>query len=123
MENVSSANTQNLTLETDLGQVQEIAKEATIWAFPMVENYQSIYNLAIASNSPNFKGKMNQINNVERVYTPADTAIITPNSEKINEDKSHIPQVLILIGDFLVRNGCNSFSTSIPLICRNMSFY
>ena len=36
---------------------------------------------------------------------------------------AHIPQVLILIGDFLVRNGCNFLSTSIPLICRNMSFY
>lgn len=81
MENVTSANAQNLMIETDLGKVQEIAREATIWAFPMVENYQSIYNLAIDPNSSNYKGPMNQINNVERLFTPADTAIITPNAD------------------------------------------
>ncbi len=81
MENVSSANTQNLTLETDPVKVQEIAREATIWAFPMVENYQSIYNLAIDPESSNYKGPMNQINNVGRVFTPEDTAIITPNAD------------------------------------------
>ncbi|MDJ0798538.1 MAG: DUF1254 domain-containing protein [Calothrix sp. MO_167.B12] len=72
---------QYLTLETDLVKVQAIAKEATIWAYPMVENYQSIYSLAIDRNSPNYKGPMNQIHNVSRVFTPEDTAIITPNSD------------------------------------------
>ncbi len=62
-------------------QAEAIAKEAYIWAYPMVENYQSIYSLAIDPKSPNFKGPVNQINNVARLFKPSDTAIITPNSD------------------------------------------
>jgi len=75
------ANAQNLPLETDPVKVEAIAKEATIWAYPMVENYQSIYNLAIDPDSPNYKGPINQIHNEPRVFTPDDTAIISPNSD------------------------------------------
>ena len=60
---------------------ETIAKEAYIWAYPMVENYQSIYSLAINPKSPNYKGPINQINHVARLFKPSDTAIITPNSD------------------------------------------
>ena len=63
----AAANAENLGIETDPVKVQAIAKEATIWAYPMVENYQSMYNLTIDSTSSNYVGPMNQINNVPRV--------------------------------------------------------
>ena len=75
------ANAQNSHLETNLEEVETIAKEATIWAFPMVENYRSMYLLSIDSEDPNYVGPINQINNVRGVYTPDDTAFVTPNSD------------------------------------------
>ncbi len=75
------ANAQNPSLETDPVKVEAIAKEATIWAYPMVENYQSIYNLAIDPDSPNYAGPINQIHGEARVFGPEDTAVVSPNSD------------------------------------------
>ncbi|HEU4635180.1 MAG TPA: DUF1254 domain-containing protein [Edaphobacter sp.] len=59
----------------------KIAQEAFVYAFPIVQNYLSIYQLALDPNGNQYKGPLNQVNNVGRVFTPADTAIITPNSD------------------------------------------
>jgi hypothetical protein len=52
-----------------------------IYAFPIVQNYLSIYQLALDPNGRQYKGPPNEVHNVARVFTPADTAIITPNSD------------------------------------------
>jgi len=56
-------------------------KEAYIYAFPMVMNYGIMHAYAVDRNSGQFKAPFNQIFNEARVFTPKDTAIVTPNSD------------------------------------------
>jgi hypothetical protein len=62
-------------------EAKQIAQEAYVYAFPLVQNYLSIYQLALDRNGGQYKGPPNAVHNVARVFTPADTAIITPNSD------------------------------------------
>jgi len=58
-----------------------IAKEAYIYGFPMVDNYRVQYAYFVDTSNPEYKAPWNQIKNIPRVYTPADKAIQTPNSD------------------------------------------
>ena len=58
-----------------------IAKNAFIYGFPMVEMYKTIYVFNVDVNNPEYKGPFNKIANVPRVFTPADKAFVTPNSD------------------------------------------
>jgi hypothetical protein len=62
-------------------EARAIAKEAYIYGFPMVDNYRIQHAYFVDSKNPEYKGPWNQIINIPRVYTPADTAIQTPNSD------------------------------------------
>ena len=62
-------------------QVRAIAKEAYIYGFPMVDSYRIQYAYFINPNSPEYKGPWNEVHSVARVFTPADTAVQTPNSD------------------------------------------
>jgi hypothetical protein len=46
-----------------------------------VDNYRVQYGYFVDRQNPEFKAPWNQIHNTPRVYTPADTAIQTPNSD------------------------------------------
>src|ERR1700681_162777 len=58
-----------------------IAKEAYVYGFPIVDNYRIQHAYWVDKATPEYKGPWNQIWNSARVYTPADTAIQTPNSD------------------------------------------
>ena len=58
-----------------------IAKEAFVYGLPLVMNYGSFYELTVDTKSSQYKGPPNQIANVARVFTPADTSVVTPNSD------------------------------------------
>lgn len=60
---------------------RQIAKEAYVYAFPIVDSYRVQHAYFVDTNSPEFKAPWNQIRNIPRVFTPADTAIQTPNSD------------------------------------------
>ena len=62
-------------------EARQIAQEAYVYAFSIVQNYLSIYQLALDPKGSQYKGPPNDVHNVARVFTPADTAIITPNSD------------------------------------------
>ncbi|MFN8033935.1 MAG: DUF1254 domain-containing protein [Mycobacterium sp.] len=62
-------------------QARAIAKEAYIYGFPMVDSYRIQYSYFVDSHSPEYKGDRNQVHSIARVYTPADTAVQTPNSD------------------------------------------
>ena len=64
-----------------LEQTRAIAKEAYIYGFPMVDNYRVMYSYFVNKDDPEYKGGWNEIHNTAQVYTPADTAIQTPNSD------------------------------------------
>jgi hypothetical protein len=58
-----------------------IAKEAYIYGFPLVDNYRIEYAYFVDTKNPEYKAPWNHLTNIPRVYTPADTAIQTPNSD------------------------------------------
>jgi hypothetical protein len=62
-------------------QARAIAKEAYVYGFPMVDNYRVQYAYFVNKQDPEYKGDWNVIHNTARVYTPADKAIQTPNSD------------------------------------------
>lgn len=62
-------------------EARAIAKEAYVYAFPMVDSYRVQYTYFVDRRHPEYKGPWNQVHNVARVYTPADAAIQTPNSD------------------------------------------
>lgn len=62
-------------------QVRSIAKDAYIYGFPMVDSYRIQHAYFVDPQSPEYKGPWNQVHSVARVFTPADTAVQTPNSD------------------------------------------
>lgn len=62
-------------------EARTIAKEAYIYGFPLVDNYRIQYSYFVNRDGAEFKAPWNQLHNEARVYTPADKAIQTPNSD------------------------------------------
>lgn len=70
-----------MSVSADLGRVRAIAKSAYIYGFPMVDSYRVQYAYFIDSANPEYKGPWNEVHSTARVFTPADTAVQTPNSD------------------------------------------
>jgi hypothetical protein len=62
-------------------EARAIAKEAYIYGFPLVDNYRIQYDYFVDTTGSQFKAPWGQIANIPRVFTPADTAVQTPNSD------------------------------------------
>jgi hypothetical protein len=62
-------------------EARQIAEEAFIYGFPMVMNYGTMYEYFVDKASLQYKCPFNEIYNTARVFTPKDTAIVTPNSD------------------------------------------
>lgn len=62
-------------------EVGKIAEEAIVYGVPLVMLYGIMNEYAINKDSGQFKAPFNTIANEPNVYTPADTAIVTPNSD------------------------------------------
>lgn len=69
----------NTSVQTDA--TKTIAKNAYIYGYPMAMLYGIIYNYNVDTKSPDYKGPFNKIVNIPRVFTPADKAVVTPNSD------------------------------------------
>jgi hypothetical protein len=65
----------------DIREAKAIAEEGFIYGLPIVMNYVAMYELAVDRNSGQFKAPFNQIDNMARVATYKDTAVVTPNSD------------------------------------------
>ena len=62
-------------------EAKDIAEEGFIYGLPLVMNYAVMQEYAVDRNSGQFKAPFNEIKNLHHVATPADTAVITPNSD------------------------------------------
>jgi hypothetical protein len=62
-------------------ETRQIAKEAYIYGFPIVAEYLTMYAFSVDKGNPQYKGPFNSILNFARVFTPEDTAFVTPNSD------------------------------------------
>lgn len=47
----------------------------------MVDGYRVQYEYFVDRQNPQFKAPWNQLRNIARVFTPEDTAIVSPNSD------------------------------------------
>jgi hypothetical protein len=59
----------------------DIAKQAYVYGFPLVDLYRIEAAYFFFPRSPAFKTPVNTIYNTPNVYTPADTTVQTPNSD------------------------------------------
>jgi len=79
-------------------EARAIAKDAYIYGFPLVDSYRIQHAYFVNTAHPEYKGPWNQLKNIPRVYTPADKAVQTPNSDTpysmIGMDLSAEPMVL-----------------------------
>jgi hypothetical protein len=66
---------------TSATEIRGVAKEAYIYGFPIVDEYLTMYAFSIDKGNPQYKGPFNSILNFARVFTPEDTAFVTPNSD------------------------------------------
>jgi hypothetical protein len=68
-------------MTTSADELRAVAKEAYIYGFPLVDSYRIQHSYFVDKGNREYKGPWNQISSVARVYTPADKAIQTPNSD------------------------------------------
>ena len=62
-------------------EARAIAKEATIYGFPLVDSYRVQYSYFVDRSDPEFKGPWNTVVSNARVSTPDDKAIQSPNAD------------------------------------------
>ena len=62
-------------------EIRAIAKEAYVYGFPIVDNYRVQHAYFVDKTNKEYKAPWNTLVNTPRVYTPADTAVQTPNSD------------------------------------------
>jgi hypothetical protein len=78
---IDSSTSGSATSQPTLEEVRAIAKEAYLYAYPMVDGYRIHYAYFVAKDNPEYKAPYNTLYNTARVYTPADKAVQTPNSD------------------------------------------
>lgn len=64
-----------------VAEVKAIAEEGFIYGLPIVMNYAAVHDLFLDPASSQYKAPIGRIRSEARVFTPADTAIVTPNSD------------------------------------------
>jgi hypothetical protein len=62
-------------------ETKAIAQEGFIYGLPIVMYYTSVYELFVDTTSSQYKAPIGTLTNEARVFTPKDTAVITPNSD------------------------------------------
>lgn len=62
-------------------EARRIAREAYVYGVPMVSIYGTLHAFSVDKGGREYKGPFNTVLNVARVFTPDDTAFVTPNSD------------------------------------------
>jgi hypothetical protein len=62
-------------------EARQIAKEAYIYGFPLVINYETLHKQALDTNGHDYRAPLNTIASLADVATPEDRFVITPNSD------------------------------------------
>lgn len=62
-------------------ETRAIAKEAFLYGFPLVTNYDTLYKQAVDTTDGNYRAPFNTVASAANVATPADTFVVTPNSD------------------------------------------
>ncbi|MGA7224465.1 MAG: DUF1254 domain-containing protein [Candidatus Acidiferrales bacterium] len=62
-------------------ETRQIAKDAYIYGFPIVTNYQTMHKQAIDLGNPDYRAPFNALTSSTNVATPDDKFVVTPNSD------------------------------------------
>ncbi|KAI9003308.1 hypothetical protein DFJ74DRAFT_613150 [Hyaloraphidium curvatum] len=62
-------------------EARAIAREAYLYGFPLVDSLRIQHAYFVSRDGPEYKCPFNSIASAARVYTPADTAVQTPNAD------------------------------------------
>ena len=65
----------------DYRKTTETIKDAYIFAYPMLENYKTMYLQAIDSTNPDYKGPFNRFSHMTKLLDADFTAIVAPNND------------------------------------------
>ena len=80
-ETTSKNNKDKKTAELTPTEAKAIAKDAYIFAFPMLEVYKTMYVQAIDKNNPAYKGEINKFHHMTKLLDADFTAITAPNND------------------------------------------
>src|SRR5260370_14832254 len=69
------------TVEVSPQEVRQIAKEAFIYGFPLVTNYETLHKQAVDTTGHDYRAPFNAIASLANVATPEDKFVVTPNSD------------------------------------------
>jgi len=62
-----------------VAEARQIAKEAYIYGFPLVTNYQTLYKQAVDSSDRDYRAPFNTVGRTTGVATAEDKFVVTPN--------------------------------------------
>lgn len=77
----AASGTDTSPIDISTAEARGIAKQAYVYGTPMIDMYNVMYAFSIDTSNPQYKGPFNSILNISRVFTPDDTAFVTPNSD------------------------------------------
>ncbi len=66
---------------TSAGNVRDIARQAWIYAYPMLMHYQTLQKQALNANAAEYVGGFNRFRHYSQVFTPQNRDIVTPNND------------------------------------------
>src|SRR5688572_24715967 len=62
-------------------EARAIAREAWLYAFPMMETYNTWRAQAVDNTSPTYVGGFNRFRHYSQAFTPANHDVVTPNND------------------------------------------
>ena len=62
-------------------EARQIAEEAYIYAYPMLDNYKTMYMLSIWEDSPAYEAPLNTLHNITTLSGPESTTVVRPNND------------------------------------------
>ncbi|MET0350673.1 MAG: DUF1254 domain-containing protein [Rhizobacter sp.] len=65
----------------DPQEARAIAKEAYTYAFPMIENYNTLFKQVASPQAPEYVGGFGRFRHYAQVFTPANHDVVTPNND------------------------------------------
>ncbi len=67
--------------DQDQAEARAIAKEAYIYAFAMLENYNTLYKQVASPEAPEYVGGFGRFRHYSELYTPDNHDVVTPNND------------------------------------------
>ncbi|MBJ2126374.1 DUF1254 domain-containing protein [Flavobacterium sp. IB48] len=80
-EKIESETIKDIAITKSADSARAIAKEAWIYAFPMAMNYRTMHLYALDKTYPDYAGGFNKFKHYDKIFTAADTAVVTPNND------------------------------------------